>query len=833
MKHFLSRRMVSTAIRLQVLLLLMFSSFDSVPVVYAERQREPENPLVSGIDLDLTYISRTPRYNWDSAKQWPAAGETVTFTAYVINKGSNASGSFSFQWLLDGQVVGSGISASIAPQAQAAFSRTWSWQTGRHTIAFRADTQNQVNETAENNNTIVDFTDALTVGFWVEQSVYNDFNSKQNGRGTYSWEDWAQYQISTYNDLLKQSQLPLAPEGVHARLRLDKIVIVPDGTLFHLNAQHAPYETATDVQWGFSVEEYLNCSWPGCYDVSWNIHHELGHYLFGRVDLYALDIQGGDVGVRDSQGNLIAGTPALPYIEWDGVYINRRSAVDIMASHHYDPRFLSDHTVYSLNRDWPMGQRTHNGWTYIYDIPADSKLRILNNSDQPIPNVQVTFYRAVTGDGSSGPYSQYFDNTPDFTGTTNAQGIVSLGAAPFGAMQNYWGLTAGVMIVKLYNPATSVTQYVGLEVTDFNLAYWRGETASYTHTIHFPSGTKRLRLSQNQLTFTTVPGDSPIPQKIDISFLGGGVEKRWRVSNPTVPWLRTVPYTNSPDDGFYSGPLTFIVDSTNLGPGTYTTQVTVTADSGVLDNSQNVSVTLVIYPVSPPNGADTTGVFRPSNGVIFLKNTNTTGFADVALNYGLAGDYPVVGDWDGDGDVTIGVYRNGTFYLRNSNTPGFANFVFAFGSPGDQPIAGDWDGDGVDTIGVYKRSTGQFLLRNSNTAGQADITFYLGNVGDVAIAGDWDGDGDDTTGVFRPSNGVIFLKNTNQSGYADVALNYGLAGDKPVVGDWDNDGDDTIGVFRNGRFLLRNFNTNGFANIVFDLGFSTDMPIAGNWDGLP
>jgi len=230
-------------------------------------------------------------------------------------------------------------------------------------------------------------------------------------------------------------------------------------------------------------------------------------------------------------------------------------------------------------------------------------------------------------------------------------------------------------------------------------------------------------------------------------------------------------------------------------------------------------------------GGDTTGVFRPGNGLLYLKNANTSGFADVAINYGLGGDYPVAGDWDGNGTATIGVYRNGSFYLRNSNTLGFADIVVPFGTPGDQPVVGDWNGDGVDTIGVY--SNGQFLLRNSNSAGTADVSFYLGNPGDVGIAGDWNGDGSDTTGVFRPSNGVIFLKNLNTSGFADININYGLSGDKPVTGDWNSDGIDTIGVYRNAQFLLRNSNTIGFADIVFALGNPGDMPISGNWDGIP
>jgi len=255
--------------------------------------------------------------------------------------------------------------------------------------------------------------------------------------------------------------------------------------------------------------------------------------------------------------------------------------------------------------------------------------------------------------------------------------------------------------------------------------------------------------------------------------------------------------------------------------------------SGGSDDNYTFSFVNGTLTIMDPTGPDTVGVFRPSNGALYLKNYNTSGFANIAINYGMAGDYPVVGDWDGNGTDTIGVYRNGVFYLRNSNTLGIANLTVTFGLPGDQPIAGDWNGDGIDTVGVYRSSTGQFLLRNTNTSGDPEMSFYLGNVGDVGIAGDWNGDGIATTGVFRPSNGVIFLKNTNATGFANISLNYGLPGDQPVVGDWDNNGTTTIGIYRNARFYLRNSNTNGFADITLDLGSVGDMPIAGDWDGLP
>lgn len=227
---------------------------------------------------------------------------------------------------------------------------------------------------------------------------------------------------------------------------------------------------------------------------------------------------------------------------------------------------------------------------------------------------------------------------------------------------------------------------------------------------------------------------------------------------------------------------------------------------------------------------DTLGVFSPVSGNIFLKSENSTGYADSTITYGIPNDRPIVGDWDGDGVDTIGIYRDGVFYLRNSNSSGYADIVFAFGDSGDLPVAGDWDGDGVDTIGLYR--DGMFFLRNHNSSGDPDMTFTLGIPGDNPIAGDWTGQGYDTVGVFRPSNGALYLKNTNRTGFADTVCTYGIPGDKPIVGDWDGNGTDTIGVYRDGAFLLRNSNDTGYADIVFALGVSGDEPIAGKWGEL-
>ena len=138
---------------------------------------------------------------------------------------------------------------------------------------------------------------------------------------------------------------------------------------------------------------------------------------------------------------------------------------------------------------------------------------------------------------------------------------------------------------------------------------------------------------------------------------------------------------------------------------------------------------------------DTIGVFRNGGQRFFLKNENSSGVADLEISYGVPGDIPIAGDWDGNRITTIGVYRpdNSTFYLRNSNTTGFADLEVNYGIPGDIPIPGDWDGDGTTTIGVYRPSNSTFYLRNSNTTGFADLEVNYGISGDIPLAGNWDG----------------------------------------------------------------------------------------------
>jgi len=102
-------------------------------------------------------------------------------------------------------------------------------------------------------------------------------------------------------------------------------------------------------------------------------------------------------------------------------------------------------------------------------------------------------------------------------------------------------------------------------------------------------------------------------------------------------------------------------------------------------------------------------------------------------------------------------------------------------------VVGDWDGDGKDTIGLYDPATGTWFLRNSNSSAPADLVFTYGpeKQGFLPIVGDWDGDGKDTVGLYDPAKGVWFLTNSNSGGNADITFMFGVSGAKPIAGRWE------------------------------------------------
>jgi glucose/arabinose dehydrogenase len=252
----------------------------------------------------------------------------------------------------------------------------------------------------------------------------------------------------------------------------------------------------------------------------------------------------------------------------------------------------------------------------------------------------------------------------------------------------------------------------------------------------------------------------------------------------------------------------------------------------------NTTYTANYAPASAPCQGDGFGVVDVTTGKWYLRNP--TDGQTTSFFYGVPGDIPMMGDWDCDGDDTPGLYRqsNGFVYLRNSNTQGVGQITYFFGVAGDIPLAGDFDGDGCDTVSIYRPTEGRVYVINELGTAFADFAYFFGVPGDKPFAGDFDFDGIDEIGLHRESTGFVYFRFTHTSGVANQSFFFGIAGDRIIAGRWaqiGSPGPDTVGIFRPsiGTFFLRFSNSQGFADFTLPYGNAVMRPVAGSFGALP
>ncbi len=214
-------------------------------------------------DIDVLYLERTPRLSFDPTDTTyhsglPTNGQPVTCLAHVKNWGTNPV-AVPFEWRFDGATARSGSVTLGATQA-VALPFAWSWETNTHTIEFRADPDNTLAELSKLNNRRVIRSNALLVGLWVEQSLYNYFHNTQYKLldGANSFEDWGQRMVDRWNWTMHKAVFPFAPDAFLDDLSLDEVVIVPDNALPLAGgiAGNNPdsRDRTVDMEWGIGIE---------------------------------------------------------------------------------------------------------------------------------------------------------------------------------------------------------------------------------------------------------------------------------------------------------------------------------------------------------------------------------------------------------------------------------------------------------------------------------------------------------------------------------------------------------------------------------------------------
>jgi hypothetical protein len=278
-----------------------------------------------------------------------------------------------------------------------------------------------------------------------------------------------------------------------------------------------------------------------------------------------------------------------------------------------------------------------------------------------------------------------------------------------------------------------------------------------------------------------------------------------------------------------NGSFTYAHDGTAASTDSFTYQAK--DAGGELSNTATVSLEITSGVSHLP------GLVDAGSGEWFLYDGS--GGLDTSFYFGNPGDVPFMGDWDGDGVETPGLYRqsDGFVYLRNSNSQGIADVSFFFGNPGDVPIAGDFDGDGFDSVSIYRPSNQTFYIinelgENNGGLGAADVSYVFGNPGDKPFVGDFDGDGVETVGLHRESTGLVYYRNVHTQGNAQNQFFFGDPGDRLIAGDWTDDGIFTPGLFRPSTrtFFFKYTNSQGNADNQFIPvpNNTTWLPISGN-----
>jgi hypothetical protein len=455
-------------------------------------------------DLSVQWIERTPRYHrycvdyssglpelcagTEYDRRFPEPGEIMTWTARIANQGTAASPAALAVWQVGEDAALLTALPALGPGVTTTLTITWPWPSVPLSITLSIDPGATLQEVVGANNVHSQRSDALYLEILVHPLVDAAFAHRPNLVGSWSFADWMQAQVEAMNANLAASVYPTAPQGAADRVRIDRLVITED-----VGDDTVTSSLDFDGRWSFRVEaddpdtpedeaalSAENYAAAFAQQIDWGLIHELTHQL-GAIDLYQLNVAGSYQNqVLDSDGR-----PLLLGFQWP--------RPDLMGGGDrgdYPWVRYSEHTVLALQSN--TGQRRGYYGEYLYDLPSQASLLVLDNRGQPLPSAQVTAYQTDVGVVRSAPV---------WGGVSGADGRLALPArpVPFGGLTTATGHTLapnpfGAIDVVGWNGQLLLHIscgdqhfYTWWPLTDFNLARWHAQS-SYQRTVatHLP-----------------------------------------------------------------------------------------------------------------------------------------------------------------------------------------------------------------------------------------------------------------------------------------------------------------------------------------------------------
>ncbi|MFC2135112.1 hypothetical protein ACFLTH_10885 [Bacteroidota bacterium] len=474
----------------------------------------PEDIYDDGSDLSIRYIQRLPEidYVWNSSdpavEGWPAVGQEVIWKTIVVNWASHQRDSVTYSWFLDGIEVDHGA-IDIPAGGEISIELTWNWTFERHELTFIIDPMDNFEEEEEQNNELTIFTDAITAGFYIEQSVYDYYKGHYSLNGIETFDDWLHKRINILNDMFADAVYGTSPNGVLDRIRIDKITIVSDGALPLVYSNEIPAEDysagthpnladlSVDLQWGFTAGEVSNnlkktyMNGNNIFDIDGaTLLHELGHARY-LTDVYAFRVWHGiysDSVLIKENGELVAGSSFMPgssmlYTSPLGTVVGLllyTTDIEGLMNHTYS--FVDSHSAAALNLI--AGHRAVCGnynepcniGCYLNDLPSENRLTLCARDGTILANADVKIFQAEGVPGAGYFYARRIDGIADLQFTANDNGQVLLGHNPFsgGQIQQDWDVSNATAVIRVEYEGK--VGYNFLDVSKFNLAYWAGHT---------------------------------------------------------------------------------------------------------------------------------------------------------------------------------------------------------------------------------------------------------------------------------------------------------------------------------------------------------------------
>jgi hypothetical protein len=457
---------------------------------------------VNGADFCVQYIKRRPQIDYvvnstnPSVQGWPVVNSNVTWRAYVKSWFPAAKNNVSYKWLINGTQVASGT-VNIPARGVAKIDYIRPWTFTREELTFVIDANSAVTEVVETNNQLKTYTNAISLNYYVEQSIYEYFHRYQRSvaatEKTNSFEDWLQIRhIKRWNEVMFASAIyPETPNGVLDRIRLDSLVIIPDNALPLTQGSGAndpnANDLSVDLKWMLKTAQIgtdfvsetngyrdtLSANDGNSFYFEGSLLHEIGHARY-LVDEYAYDCHDNDPGVVEilENGVRIAGdNNYMPHIP-GGIVLYYSQQHGLMNGTY---TYVDRHSAAALNLI--AGHRAVNGNTnppgnigiFLNDLAAQNRFTVKDAQGNLLRNASIKIYQTVSSN-----LPKQFDNVADLVLSTDANGQVLVGNNPFQADGNISNPNEGLIIVRV-ETATQIG-YTFFESSWFNLAYWRGQT---------------------------------------------------------------------------------------------------------------------------------------------------------------------------------------------------------------------------------------------------------------------------------------------------------------------------------------------------------------------